>query len=650
MDTPQSINVVNRYPEFESREGIEGIIHFLRDGQLPHNANTEWKKRRYRKRFGQGSGFNIREGHKLFYGNREVVLPTIDSRRLALKAIYDDEKRGLGVGEREFFDQVCSQYVNIHKKQSDDFLKHQGDVRVATVPHRFPMSIRTNEPNERWGCDLIDMTMYPSTQNGNMKYIMTVVDYFSGKVWARGIPNRSNGLRQDEQRENDEHRQLPAHQAPADAEAEPEAEPHENNQEVPPQQQPQVPEPPAPLPARRARRGRVDADYVFERQRVRDISEIRTGEPRGKRRKRGGAEFEDTEIIGGVEHGRARQRNSMRTKIRWTNRRTAELRNENPAITDEEIRARLEEEWRARVDPQQVRARARAEREQNRVQRNPEEEQVRRNERTPNTLLSAFRSIIAEAGIEPRIIQVDNEFNQGGFKIFCTRRYKDVGRLRLIAVLSHQSFTNGRVERCNREIRKKTKAGFIRHNNLQWYGANGELLQTYIDNINSQKGSRNRRSPNEIWFSDEETPEDKVETNEAQKKFIDERRHNTKDHFRYEVGTKVRLNLLQYLPKMRKKRKSNFGWNQVAVHFSPEIFVINSARHYPENSAKQDEYTLKKRRDDGQYEVLMAKTRPRIFRGCDLMGVYHNSAPTHLEPPDYKRAQFINRIDNPNKI
>ena len=275
-----------------------------------------------------------------------------------------------------------------------------------------------------------------------------------------------------------------------------------------------------------------------------------------------------------------------------------------------------------------------------------------RNRRTPNTLLRAFRSIIAEAGVEPKIIQVDNEFNQGGFKIFCDRRYKTYGNLKVVAVLSHQSFTNGKIERCNREVRKKTKAGFIRHNNLIWYGRNGELLQTYVKNINCQKSSRSKLSPDEIWFSGDlnDVTEEMKEVQEKQRKFMNERSHIKKDHRKFQVGEKVRLNLLQILPKMRRKRKSNFGWNQVAVHFSPEIYTVDSARYYPEESAKQDEYTLKIRNAEGDYEVVKALKRPRKFRACDLMGVYHNSNPTHLEPPDFRRAQFINRIENPNRV
>jgi len=649
MEATQAINSLNRYPEFKTRAGIQKVIEYLHTKELPDSLDSEWKKRSFLKRYGEGSGFEVRHGNKLFCGNREVVEPVFAARRLAMKSIYDDEKKGLGTGEMEFFQQVCTKYINIPKKSTDMFLKKQGDVRVATVPHRFPMTIRTSRPNERWGCDLIDMTMYPPTQNQNRKYIMTIVDYFSGKVWARGLLNRNNGLREDEQRENDEERAPPPQQV-AENPPQPDAE-----QEAAPEPEP---EPPAAeeaaLPARRVRRNRYEnnnGEYHYERQRVRDVAEVR------RNYNRGGSLNETEQMTGGVdEHGRRRQANNVRAKKKFYKKKTAELKEkpENANKTDAEIKAIIDQLWFERVNPRAQRQNARAARIANRVNRqeNRPLERVERNRRTPNTLLNALRSIIAEAGIEPRIIQVDNEFNQGGFRIFCDRRYHDDGFLKIIAVLSHQSFTNGKVERMNREIRKKTKAGFIRHNNLKWFGDNGELLQTYVANINSQKNSKTGRSPDEIWYSGElnEAPEEIQQQQEAQKEYIKEKEHNKKDAHQYNVGDKVRLNLLQVLPKMRKKRKSNFGWNQVAVHFSPEIYTIATARHYPESSTKQDEYTLKIRNAQGDYEPVKALHRPRKFRACDLIGVYHNSEATHLQPPDYTRAQFINRIRNPNRI
>ena len=49
-------------------------------------------------------------------------------------------------------------------------------------------------PNERWGVELIDMRSYPTIGNQNRRYILTCVDYFCGKIWAREITNRENNV------------------------------------------------------------------------------------------------------------------------------------------------------------------------------------------------------------------------------------------------------------------------------------------------------------------------------------------------------------------------------------------------------------------------------------------------------------------------
>ena len=644
------INVLNRLPEFKTREGIQGIIRFLQNGELPATANTAWKKRRYKQRFGDGSGFHIRDGN-LFNGEREVIVPVIAARTHAVQRIYNDEKKGLGVGEHAFFHQVSESYLNIPKKFTDGFLNRQGDVKVATVPRRTPMSIITHRPNERWGCDLINMRMYPSNRNGGKEYIMTVVDYFSGKVWARGIANRSNGLREDIQRQNDAERDArdnPEAEAAA-PEPVPPPPPPENNEELP------APPDQGRQPRQRRNRFENDPTYVAERQRVRDISEVR------RRPKKGGSVETFNEgvemLTGGVrEHGRARTQNTPAAKIRFVRRKTALFKSqpENANKSDAEIAALVDAEWRIRVSPALQRQRVRERREQGRVAQQANAPAVReqRLRNTPNTLIRAFREIIEEAGAEPSIIQVDNEFNVGGFKDFCDRRFRDAHTLKIVAVLSHQSFTNGKVERTNREIRKKTKAGFIRHNNLVWYGNRGERLQTYVDNINNQRAARSKLSPNELWYpANVADASEKVRGNqEQQRKFMDERSHIKKMHRQFVVGQEVRLNLLQILPKMRAKRKSNFGWNQIAVHFSPEIYTIKSAHYYPEDSAKQDEYTLKIENEQGNEEVVKALKRPRKFRACDLIAVHNRSVQTHLEPQTFARAQYMNRIDNPNRI
>jgi hypothetical protein len=99
----------------------------------------------------------------------------------------------LGTGLGAFYHQIAMSYLNIPKTLTDEFLRQQGDYLVARVPRKLVNKpILTRVPNERWGVDLINMENYTSIQNHFRRYILTVVDYFSGKVFARALRNRNN--------------------------------------------------------------------------------------------------------------------------------------------------------------------------------------------------------------------------------------------------------------------------------------------------------------------------------------------------------------------------------------------------------------------------------------------------------------------------
>ena len=247
--TTRELKRLNHYPEFKNDASIDNIISFIQTKKSPTHLDSSQLKR-YRQKFGDNSGFIV-ENNKLFYrpllpnrkyedasGNiiddkidLEVVKPS--QREEKIKPIYEDIKRGLGTGLNAFYHQVAMKYLNIFKKDTDTFLRKQGDYIVRQIPHKaINRPIVTRLPNERWACDLIDMRAYSSLEetpdeakdipellslieelrktkkkaggrkkkgtetlvlNKGMQYIFTVIDFFSGKVWARAIPNRENG-------------------------------------------------------------------------------------------------------------------------------------------------------------------------------------------------------------------------------------------------------------------------------------------------------------------------------------------------------------------------------------------------------------------------------------------------------------------------
>jgi hypothetical protein len=262
---------------------------------------------------------------------------------------------------------------------------------------------------------------------------------------------------------------------------------------------------------------------------------------------------------------------------------------------------------------------------------------------------------LEEAKTIPRFVQVDNEFNRGGFQELCDRK-----GIKVIASLSHQSFTNGRVERMNREIRKKTKAGFVRNNDLVW----ADHLQDYCENINNQKVARTGISPNQLWspgYKEPTTPE-KEDLQAKHKLFLLNRAkkiNNRGNSHEFKIGDYVRINLTALSSKMREKKKSNFGWNQIAVHYSPEIYQIRWVTAFPKNTEKQTEYIVQTvptdedeephalYKDEGNGKKL-TKT-PRRFRGADLIHTPDPNVASTLKPNTDKRAMYLNAFPSTSR-
>lgn len=266
-----------------------------------------------------------------------------------------------------------------------------------------------------------------------------------------------------------------------------------------------------------------------------------------------------------------------------------------------------------------------------------------------NTFADALKSIMEESHSKPQILQVDNEFDKGGIKLFCQQN-----DIKIIAVLSYQSFTNGKVERMNRELRKKTKAGFVRHNNLNWV----DHLQDYVENINNQKNARTKRTPNEMWSEGyHKTQADRKEANvpmvkrkiqAKQRKFLQERYKKTaerNERYTFEEGDEVRIKLLAIATQMREKKKHNIGWNQVAVHYTPEIYVVEKVETH-RDTASPTRYLIRNR-DDKSLVRDDKDDRVRHFKGSDLILVKKRSTPVSLKPPTTRTAFKLNRITIP---
>ena len=187
---------LNHYPEFKTEEGIESVIKFIKYKTFPplnpRQGNTFYT--RY-----SNPDFIVKPKNRklvLYYRpnpdiNIEVISP--NEKESKIKKIYDDIKLGLGTGLLAFYHQVAMHYIPITKAETTAFLKKQGDFLVNRQPHDVINNpILATVPNERWGMDITYFQRYPKNVNGGYIYLFVCIDYFSGKVWARGLKTRTN--------------------------------------------------------------------------------------------------------------------------------------------------------------------------------------------------------------------------------------------------------------------------------------------------------------------------------------------------------------------------------------------------------------------------------------------------------------------------
>jgi hypothetical protein len=154
----------------------------LKTGILPDNLNDYQKdhiKQQYY-RFGL-------KGDKIIYLPLDLEIVYKDDVEGVLKELYNDPQYGIGVGIKSFYDKVTSMYLGIKRNDVAEFLKTQAPYQLTKTPkHNINRPIIGEYPNHRWAADLIDVKIYKN-YNHQRTHILTVIDYFSKKVFARGL-------------------------------------------------------------------------------------------------------------------------------------------------------------------------------------------------------------------------------------------------------------------------------------------------------------------------------------------------------------------------------------------------------------------------------------------------------------------------------
>jgi len=196
----RNLKEINAYVEFRTADGINQVRTAVQTNTLPAGL-TQLQSDKFNDRFLSGD-FIVENVPPTLQGNQEYGNPRLkyridqqnkflvsypDERLFYIDRIWRNRKRGLGLGLQAFYLQVAQSHLNIQKKYTDAFLKSKGNYQIQKVPvKKVNKPIISKTSNERWSMDLIDMSL------GNThRYILSVVDNFSGFLWTRRINNRN---------------------------------------------------------------------------------------------------------------------------------------------------------------------------------------------------------------------------------------------------------------------------------------------------------------------------------------------------------------------------------------------------------------------------------------------------------------------------
>jgi len=180
----------------------------------------------------------------------------------------------------------------------------------------------------------------------------------------------------------------------------------------------------------------------------------------------------------------------------------------------------------------------------------------RNNNINQTSLTDALDNICTVNNTWPSIIKCDGEFAVGNI-----REYMIQHQIKIIKSRSHVPTDNSICERINREIRKKIRAGFIRHNDFAWV----DHLQIYVNNINNQKKDGQDMTPNQMWVQGYDR-----NNNVAQPA----RLMANQPQRRYRLNDLVRISLYAIDNKTRQRKKQHMETYKTAIFYTPEIYRI----------------------------------------------------------------------------
>lgn len=131
----------------------------------------------------------IIENNKLIFKPLNLEVIANNNIEITLKQFYDDYKT-IGTGKVGFYKKIKDKYINITRQECGEFLSKQAPYQINTEQkHVTNKPILASSCGERFAIDLISVENIKE-YNKNYTSILTCIDYFSRKVWARPLKSK----------------------------------------------------------------------------------------------------------------------------------------------------------------------------------------------------------------------------------------------------------------------------------------------------------------------------------------------------------------------------------------------------------------------------------------------------------------------------
>lgn len=160
-----------------NQNDFDQLQYYLETNTIPSEIKY---KSRFLKKF---EGFELTRDNKILYAPLDLEVVAPNEKQKKLEELYNNDNNILGKGAYNLFKYIQSKYIGITRNDVQQFIELQSNYQmIQPANHRVNKPIVSKFPNQLWAIDLIDLQPYMSS-NYKARYIMTVVDIFSRKIW-----------------------------------------------------------------------------------------------------------------------------------------------------------------------------------------------------------------------------------------------------------------------------------------------------------------------------------------------------------------------------------------------------------------------------------------------------------------------------------